>query len=173
VVFANYEKSWEPVHPLKCEYVRSEVNTQFAAIAGQADMVVCSSFNVDLGNGSGSIHVCLPYAMLEPIRDLIYGTVQGENTEPDRRWVGLLSQEVQNASVRVVARLAQARMSVGDIVGMRKGDVVPIDIGESVIADVDGVPMFACEVGQSRNHYAIKIQHVLGALGTQRKGESE
>jgi len=164
VVFASYEKSWQPVYGLKCEYVRSEVNTQFANIAAPTEMVVASSFNVDLGIGGGSLHICMPYAMLEPIRDLLYSTVQGENTEPDRRWVGLLSQEVQNATVQVVARLAQAQVSVGDVVRMRKGDVIPLDIPEQIVAEVDGVPMFACQYGQSRSHYSIKIQRILSPL---------
>ena len=72
VVFAEYEKSWKPVYQAKFEYIRSEMNTQFANIATPSEVVVAFTFTIDLSGNSAEMHICLPYSMIEPIRDLLY-----------------------------------------------------------------------------------------------------
>ena len=90
VVFDEYEKSWEPVHPLKFEYVRSEMNPQFANIATPSEVVVVTTFNIELGDAGGDFHVCMPYAMLEPIRDHALQQRAGASAwKSDNRWVRL------------------------------------------------------------------------------------
>ena len=86
VVFEDLEKAWSPVHPLKFEYVRSEMNTQFANIATPNEVVVVTTFTIELGNAGGEFHICMPYSMIEPIRDVLYSSLQGEQTEVDARW---------------------------------------------------------------------------------------
>ena len=60
VVFDDYQKSWQPVHPLQFEYVRSEMHTQFAHIAKPTEIVVVSSFNIEIGGNGGAFHICIP-----------------------------------------------------------------------------------------------------------------
>jgi flagellar motor switch protein FliM len=88
VVFDEYQKAWEPIFELRFEYVRSEMNTQFANIATPTEVVVTTSFSIDLGAGSSDIHICMPYAMLEPIRNVIYSAVQADRSDADSRWIG-------------------------------------------------------------------------------------
>ena len=71
VVLSEYKKSWDPVYPIEFEYVRSEMNPQFANIATPSEVVVVTTFNIELGDGGGDFHVCTPYAMIEPIRDIL------------------------------------------------------------------------------------------------------
>lgn len=71
IVFDSYAKSWEPVYPVEFEYIRSEMNTQFANIATPNEVVVSSTFTIELGSVSGQIHICMPYSMIEPIRDTL------------------------------------------------------------------------------------------------------
>ncbi|MDK0748916.1 hypothetical protein P7A58_15480, partial [Clostridium perfringens] len=82
---AEYRKSWAGVYPLELEYQRAEMQPQFANIASPSEMVVTSSFALDIGDTSGSIHLCFPYSTLEPIRDLLYSSNPGDAGEPDRR----------------------------------------------------------------------------------------
>ena len=91
VVFDEYQKSWEPVYKVDFEYVRSEMNTQFANIATPTEVVVAVTFKIELGAGGGDFHVCFPYSMIEPIRDLLYSSMQADRMEADNRWVKLLS----------------------------------------------------------------------------------
>jgi flagellar motor switch protein FliM len=161
VVFENYEKSWAPVHPLKFEFLRSEMHTQFANIATPTEIVVVVEFAIELGSAGGSLHVCMPYASLEPIRDMLYSSIQADNAEPDRRWLRMLSKQVQLADVDLAVDFAQKDIRVGDLIKLKVGDVIGLDIPPTVTAKVDGVPIFECRYGVHRNQYAIKVDKVL------------
>ena len=121
VVFEDYEKSWKPVYPVKFEYVRSEMHTQFANIATPNEVVVTTTFNIELGTTGGEFHVCMPYAMIEPIRDILYSALQGDHMEVDRRWVRLLSKQVQAAEVELVANLGHKPVTLNQILNMQVG----------------------------------------------------
>ncbi|MCW5624729.1 MAG: flagellar motor switch protein FliM [Burkholderiales bacterium] len=161
VVFEEFKKSWAPVYPLEMEFVRSEMNTQFANIATPTEIVVATSFSIDLGSGSGELHVCMPYSMLEPIRDLIYSSFQADRNESDSRWVKMLTEQVQSAEVEVVATLAETRITLREITTLEVGDVIPLDLPPTVVAKVDGVPLLDCQYGVIGGNYALKVRHVL------------
>jgi flagellar motor switch protein FliM len=161
VVFEEYEKAWKSVFEIKFEYVRSEMHTQFVNIATPTEVVVATSFTVDMGHGGGEIHLCMPYAMLEPIRDLIYSSIQTDRNENDDRWVNLLRGQVQDAEVEMVANLGEAPITLRQIMNLAVGDVVKLEIPDSIIADVDGVPVLEGKFGVSNKHYALKVERVL------------
>jgi flagellar motor switch protein FliM len=161
VVFADYEKSWKPVYPLKFDYVRSEMHTQFANIANPSEIVIAVTFKIEIGTGGGDFHICIPYAMLEPIRDLLYSSIQGDQMEPDKRWLHMLSRQVQAAEVELVATLSQVPVTCNQILNMKVGDVVMLDIKPTVEAAVDGVPVFRCRHGISKGQYALRIEEFI------------
>ncbi len=161
VAFDGYQASWASVYPLHFEYVRSETHSQFAAIAAPNEVVIVSSFTIELGSGGGAFHICVPYAVLEPIRDLIYGTAASEPPQPDRRWSQLFAQHVQDATVELVATLAASPVKLGTLLASRVGDVLPIDISPMVRAEVDGVALAECRYGVSNGHYALQVERTL------------
>jgi flagellar motor switch protein FliM len=161
VVLEDYHKSWAPVHPLRFEYVRSEMHPQFANIANPGDIVVASTFNVAIGGHGGAFHICVPYATLEPIRDIIYSTMQGDQSEPDRRWHQLLQRQVQNAEVEIVANLATTKLTLAELMRMKVGDVLPIDLPSLIEAKVDGVPVMQCGYGEIGGHHALRVERLL------------
>lgn len=160
VVFHDYEKSWQTVYPVKFEYIRSEMHTQFANIANPSEIVIAVSFNIELGNSGGHFHICLPYSTIEPIRDVLYSSMQGDQMEPDKRWVRMLSKQVQAAEVTLVAKLAQATVTLEQITGMKTGDVLMLDIKPEISAQVEGIPLCSCTYGVSKGRYAIKIEKI-------------
>jgi len=161
VIFDEYRNAWRNVYPLSLEYVRSEMHPQFATIANPTEIVVVCSFNIDFGTGPSSLHFLIPYATFEPIRDIIYSPLRGEQTEPDRRWVHMLSKQVQQAEVDLVANLTTKTMRVEELLAMRAGDVLPVDVPPLVTAEVDGVPILECSYGVRNGQYALQIQRVL------------
>jgi flagellar motor switch protein FliM len=161
MVCENYQKSWAPVHPLTFDFVRSEMHTQFASIATPSEVVVVSSFRIELGSVTGSISICIPYSTLEPIRDALYGSVQGDNAEPDRRWTRMLSRQVQLAEVTLVADFAQIPTTIKQLVSMKAGDVITFEAQERVTAEIDGVPMFECAYGTRNGKLALKVDKFL------------
>ena len=161
VVFAEYQKAWEPVYPIEFVYLRSEMNTQFANIATPTEVVVAATFHIELGAGGGDFHVCLPYSMIEPLRDLLASSMQADRTEVDNRWVKLMQHQVQAAEVELVATLAQTKVTLGDILNLKVGDVVMVDVAEKVVADVSGIPVLECSYGTVSGNYALKVETIL------------
>jgi flagellar motor switch protein FliM len=160
VVFVEFEKAWATVYPLKYEYVRSEMNTQFANICTPTEVVVTASFTVDLGSGGGDIHVCLPYSLLEPIRDTIYSSFQADRAESDLRWVRLMTEQVQDAKLELVAKLAEASLTLRALNELKVGDVISLAVPETLEATVNGIPVLECKYGVSNGQYALKVERV-------------
>ena len=161
VIFEELQKAWSPVYPLKFEYVRSEMNTQFANICTPTEVVVATSFTIDLGSGGGDIFVCLPYSMVEPIRDVIYSTFQADRAETDMRWVKLMTQQVQTAKVDLVANLATASLTLRQVMDLEIGDVISLNVPDTLTAQVDGIGVVECRYGVSNGQYALKVERVL------------
>ena len=161
VALGEYKKSWDPVHPLEFEYVRSEMNPQFANVATPSEVVVVTTFNIELGDGGGDFHVCTPYAMIEPIRDLLSSSMQGEQMEADDRWLRLMAQQVQAAEVDLVADLGRASMTLRQVMDMKVGDIIPLQIPKTITAAISGVPVLECLYGEHKGQYAVKVQRVI------------
>lgn len=158
VVFAEYSKSWKPVHSMTFEYVRSEMNSQFANIATPSEIVVSTTFTLEFGGATADMHICFPYSMLEPIRDLLYSTMQSDQLSTDKRWIGTLRRQLQGAEVEIVAQLGSARILLGQILELKAGDVIPMTIPETITAYVDNIALMECRYGQQSGQYALKIE---------------
>jgi flagellar motor switch protein FliM len=161
VITTEYKKAWQGIYPLELEYQRSEMQPQFANIATPSEIVVATSFTLEIGDTSGTIHFCIPYATLEPIRDVLYSSIQGDGAEPDRRWVNLMKQQIQSAQVELVAELAQAPATVEQLLAFKAGDFIELDLHQSIQAKVVGVPVFDCHYGISNGKYALKVDQLL------------
>ena len=157
VVFENYGKAWETVHPLEFEFVRSEMNPQFANIATPNEVVIVTTFDIELGGNGGAFHICMPYSTLEPVKDLLYNNVQGEHLAVDKRWMQLLNRQVQHAEIELAALLGKANITLEKVLKMRVGDVIPLEVDENITAAVDGIPVMECKYGVFNNQYALKI----------------
>jgi len=161
VVTTEYQRAWRGVYPLELAYQRSEMLPQFASIATPSEIVVSTSFAMEIGETSGSIHFCIPYSTLEPIRDVLYSTVQGDGNEPDRRWVSLMKGQIQEAAVELVVELAHAPATVEQLLAFKPGDFIELDLEPVIETKVDGVPIFQCHYGTSNGRYALKIDKML------------
>lgn len=161
VVFEDYEKSWKSVYPVKFEYVRSEMNPQFATIATPNEVVVTVTFDIDMGNQGGELHVCIPYSMIEPIRDTLYSALQGDHLEVDKRWIKLMSQQVQSAEVELVANLGHTKVTFEQILSMQAGDIISLEIPKTISAHVDGIPVMDCHYGIMNGQYALRVNAMI------------
>ncbi len=159
----EYRKAWVGIYPVELEYQRSEMQPQFASIATPSEIVVATNFTLEIGETTGSVHFCIPYSTLEPIRDVLYSTIQGDSAEPDRRWVNLLKQQIQSAEVDLVAELAHTRATVEQLLSFKPGDFIELDLDPMIKAKVDGVPVFDCHYGTANNHYSIKIDRLISS----------
>ncbi len=171
VVFAEYSKAWKPVHEINFEYIRSEMNSQFANIATPSEIVVSTSFTLEFGGATADMHICFPYSMLEPIRDLLYSTMQSDQLSTDKRWIGNLRKQLQGAEVEIVAHLGNGVVSLRDILELKPGDVIPINIQTRVEALVDNVPLMECSYGQQNGQYALRVERFIASQPESGGGE--
>ncbi|CAN7146680.1 flagellar motor switch protein FliM [Pseudorhodoferax sp. LjRoot39] len=161
VIAGEYKKAWHGIYPLELDYQRSEMQPQFANIATPSEIVVSTAFQLEIGDIAGVIHVCIPYSTLEPIRDVLYSSTQGDSVEVDRRWVSVLSREIQSAEVTLVAELARADATVEQLLAMKPGDFIELERQPSITATIGGVPIFECQYGTHNAKYAIRIEECL------------
>ncbi|MFZ4287648.1 flagellar motor switch protein FliM [Variovorax sp. HJSM1_2] len=172
VICDEYRKAWHGIYPLELDYQRSEMQPQFANIATPSEIVVATSFQLEIGDISGSIHICMPYSTLEPIRDVLYSATQGDSVEVDRRWVNVLSKEIQSAPVTLVAELAKAGATVEQLLAMKPGDFIELEREPSISVSIAGVPIFECQYGTHNSKYAIRIDQFLRGHDSQNGGDA-
>jgi flagellar motor switch protein FliM len=158
----SYGKSWDAVYPVEFEYVRSEMHTKFASITGDNEVVVVTPFHIEFGATGGDLNICLPYSMIEPVRDLLTRPLQETTLEAvDQRWARQLSRQIRSADVELVTEFARIPSSIRKLLELRVGDVLPIDVPEIVTAQVDNVPVMECGYGVFNNQYALRVQKLL------------
>lgn len=160
-LFDDLKKAWAPIMDLDFEHVGSEVNPHFANIVSPSEVVVISTFHVELDNGGGDIHMTLPYSMIEPIREQLHAGVQSDTAERDERWGRLLREGLKMAPLELKSRLATIDMTLRDLKEMKAGDVIPFEFPETVSATVDDVPLFKASYGNSRGNHALKVVEVI------------
>jgi flagellar motor switch protein FliM len=170
VITEEYKKAWTGIYPLELEYQRSEMQPQFANIATPSEIVISTSFQLEIGEITGAVHFCMPYATLEPIRDVLYSSTQGDSIEVDRRWVNVLTQEIQAAEVVLVAELARADATIEQLLAMKPGDFIELDRQHRIQATIDGVPIFECQYGTHNAKYALRIEKSLRSNDLNWKG---
>lgn len=161
VIALEYKKAWHGIYPLELDYQRSEMQPQFANIATPSEIVVSTAFQLEIGDIAGVIQICIPYSTLEPIRDVLYSSTQGDSVEVDRRWVSVLSREIQAAEVTLVAELARADATVEQLLAMKPGDFIELERQSSITTTIGGVPIFQCQYGTHNAKYAIRIEQCL------------
>lgn len=161
--FANLCEAWNPVLEVNFEFLNMEVNPQFANIVSPSEVVVVSRFHVELNGGGGDFHVTLPYTMIEPIRDILNAGVQSDRNDVDQRWVRSLREEMKAAPVDLSCRLTEATISLRALMRLRPGDIIPIEMPETVTLRAEEVPVLRGRLGRSGGNVAVKITESIRA----------
>ena len=156
-LFGAMAEAWAPVLGLQFEYQSSEINPQFANIVSPTETVVVSRFHVELDGGGGEIHLTLPYAMVEPIRNVLDADVQSDRADRDDRWAEMLQEEVLDAEVGLSSLLLDVQLSLGEFLHLRPGDVIPVQLPELATVYAEDVPVFRGRYGQSGGRNAVRF----------------
>jgi flagellar motor switch protein FliM len=159
--FNDLHRAWEPVVKLTFEFMNSEVNPQFANIVSPSEVVVVSSFHIELDGDGGDIHITMPYAMVEPIRELLDTGLQSDRDQLDERWTTALREEVKDAVVELSSTLLETEISLRELMNMKAGDLIPIELPSEVLLKAEEVPVFRGRYGVSRGSSAIKVIEAL------------
>jgi flagellar motor switch protein FliM len=160
--FADLTEAWSVCTPINIEYLNSEINPHFANIVSPSEIVVVTAFRIELEGGGGELHVTLPYAMIEPIRDLLDSGVQSDRMERDESWNKTLRAEIEEAEVELVPVLGHTTLTLGRLVDLKPGDIIPCDFDGEVTLLAEGVPVLRGGFGVSRGQQAVKVSQRIG-----------
>ena len=156
-VFADMIEAWAPVMPLEFEYVGSEVNPAMANIVSPSEVVVVSTFHIELDGGGGDLHLTIPYSMIEPMREVLDAGVQSDVDDVDERWQQSLREDIMDAKVPLHGTLVERDITLREVAALKTGDVIPIELPEEFVLQANGVPIFRGKMGISNENLAVKI----------------
>ncbi|MGR5176178.1 flagellar motor switch protein FliM [Vibrio parahaemolyticus] len=156
-VFEDYKEAWSPVMGVEFEYLDSEVNPSMANIVSPTEVIVVSSFHIEVDGGGGDFHVVMPYSMVEPIRELLDAGVQSDKMETDVRWSSALREEIMDVPVNFRVNLLEKDVSLRDLMELQAGDIIPIEMPENATMFVEDLPTFRVKMGRSGEKVAVQI----------------
>ena len=157
-----YEESWKSVYPLQIHYLRSEMQSKFANITNSPnEIVVNTNFNIEVGNLTSSFQICIPYSMVEPLRDLLANPLSDGNQNQDGSWSKRMAGELRRSEVELVANFAELSTRIAHVMSLKLGDVLPFELPEKVTASVDGVPVMECDYGSQHEQRALRVNRII------------
>ena len=157
-VFNDMMEAWSPVIPVEFEYVGSEVNPAMANIVSPSEVVVVSTFHIELDGGGGDLHLTIPYSMIEPMREVLDAGFQSDVDDVDERWQQSMREDILDAPVEIHGTLVQRDISLREVAALKTGDVIPIEMPEHFTLEANGIPIFTGKMGISNDNLAVKIK---------------
>jgi len=156
--FTDIKEAWSHVFNIDFEYLNSEINPHFANIVSPTEIVVITTFHIELEGGGGDLHITMPYSMIEPLRELLDAGVQSDRVEHDERWLQSLREEIEDAEVDLSAWLGNSRLTLNELLNLKPGDVITTDFNGKATLLAEDVPIFKGQFGASRGLQAIKLE---------------
>lgn len=155
----SYAESWQSVYPLHLEEAGTETNLQFINIAQAQDAVDVVDCDVTIESNRTSLSICIPYATLEPIKDILKGAFTIKNADVDQSQARRVNRTIQEASVEVRAMLGTATITGRDLLAMKEGDILQLneDFEHPVEILVQGLRKFWGVIGTHKSTRALQI----------------
>ncbi len=159
----DLQKAWAPVVPMVINFVRTETNPQFVGIVPPSDVVITTTFSVELENASGTLTVVIPFSTLEPIRQKLQSGFQQEAIETDDYWATIMSRHLEETNLNVHVELGETEITLRQLLDMKQGDIIPLrtEATAEIPVMVEGVSRFAGLFGTSRGSRAIQVTKVI------------
>lgn len=157
-IFNDMKEAWQAVLKVDFEYLSSEVNPAMANIVSPSEVVVVSTFHVELDGGGGELHMALPYSMIEPIREVLDAGVQSDIDDVDERWVNALQEDIKEVLVPINATVCRRRISLRDVANFKVGDVIPVEMPDALDMTANGIPIYKATLGTRDGKMALRIR---------------
>ena len=156
----DMEQAWASIEKIGASFVRTEVNPQFVGIVPPTDVVIASTFDVELENANGTITIVIPYATIEPIKQKLSSGFQVESDQAEKKiWTSIIRQQLLETELNMKVDLGQTEISLADLMELKVGDVLPLDqdaTGEINVM-VEGVNRFKGYQGIHHGTVAIQV----------------
>ena len=161
VVLADLSASFDPLCPVTFRFERLEVNPRFATISRLSNAAVLARMRIDMEDRGGRMELLLPYATLEPVRELLLQQFMGEKFGRDSIWETHLAEELWHTDVDLDVVLDEQIMSLADVIALRPGDRILLACtpGAPVQVRCGTVTLFEGRIGRRKNRVAVRIDH--------------
>ncbi len=160
----DLESAWASVEKIDASFVRTEINPQFVGIVPPTDIVIASTFDVELENANGTITLVIPYSTIEPIKQKLSTGFQVESDQTDKKmWTAIIRSQLLETMVNINVNLGQSEITLKELMGLKVGDVIPLDqdtTGEFDIL-VEGVPKFKSYYGIHHGSVAVQVTRTI------------
>ena len=159
VVLADAEQAFRPLSPVKFTIDRLETNPRFAAISRPANAAILVRLRIDMEDRGGTIELLLPYATIEPIRDVLLQMFMGEKFGRDPIWEGHLATEIGMAQIAVQAVLYEAELSLKRLMNLEVGDTLSLDLKPDALVSVrcGDVTLTEGHMGRVGDRVAVRV----------------
>ena len=158
---SSYDEAWSSIFKLQTQFVRSETQIKFTNITSSPnDIVVTTSFSIEIGSHTGELDICIPFSIIEPLRELLTNPPREHSRHENEQWHSTLSHQVRDTELDLVARLAEIPTHVSRIMNLKKGDVISLDKPDVIQVYSDGHPVFSGKYGLLNKQLAIKIDKI-------------
>ncbi|HSZ90596.1 MAG TPA: flagellar motor switch protein FliM [Acetobacteraceae bacterium] len=166
VVLADLSASFDPLCPVTFRFERLEVNPRFATISRLSNAAVLARLRIDMEDRGGRMELLLPYATLEPVRELLLQQFMGEKFGRDSIWETHLAEELWNTEVELDVVLDEQMMRLSDVMALHPGDRILLNtvLSAPVMVRCGTVPLFEGRVGRRKNRIAVRIEREVPRL---------
>ncbi len=156
-VMVDLKEAWSAFLEMEFSWLRSESDPQFAAVAAPSDAVYLSRFEIEIAGHGGEFHVVWPSALIDPIRHFVNVGSPTERAQDKDYWVNALREDVRDASVTLRTVMAETEISLGELVNLKPGDVIPIDLPATVAVYSGDSVVLEGSFGVSRGFNSVKV----------------
>jgi flagellar motor switch protein FliM len=154
---ADLSAAWSPVTPLELELVKQETNPRLMQLGGPQELMMVLKFTVECGAHSGRIDWLLPETLLAPIRESLASDGGSAPVRKQEVWAPALASALMDSELETRAILAQAQISLRELVRLAPGDIIPIEPPQQVTLLAGDVPLYRGRFGVSEGRNSLKI----------------
>ncbi len=158
LAFVELAAAWNDVLPVQIEPIAEEINPALINGFTQSDVLMVTSYQVELQDGGGDLHVALPYDALEPYRSLLDAAGRSDELEQDESWTPNVERALLDSTVPLSCRIAEAEVKLRELLRLQVNDVIDIDVPELHVVRAAGVPSFLAKMGDSRGKLALEFE---------------
>ncbi|MFG1500792.1 flagellar motor switch protein FliM [Halobacteriovorax sp. XZX-3] len=162
MAIADLEEAWAQVHRIDAQYVRTEINPQFVGVVPPSDVIIATTLEVEFESASGTIMIVVPYSTIEPIKQKLSSNYQTDNDMADSIWTSAMNEHIKDTKAEIVVKLGEAEMTVGDLLTLQTGDIIPLnqEASSEVKGAIQGVEKLRCLIGTYKGNRAVQVTHV-------------
>lgn len=150
-------ESWKQIENLSIEMTSQETNPAMISIATLNDPIILNAFKITVDGFSSEFHFAIPYAVIDSVKEALMTTGKANSEQPEASWAAAIRRDILRADIQLGCTIAEREISLRDVVDLKEGDVIPIDMAKEHVLEANGVPVFNVRMGRSRGQLALEV----------------